>query len=426
MTRSYRSITLFASITVALGASACGTADHPNPLPASDGGTGSDGNDFDSTNSADGGTGPDGNDSGNTNPCNAGNDSGSVASGLQPGAPWPMHRHGADHSGRSPASGPNAPQVKWQFAPPGKFYQTYCPPVIGADGTIYLPTDSGTMYAVGADGMQKWAANTPGHCFGSPAIAADGTIYASSASLHALAPDGTERWSFTPKVDEIGGAPAIASDGTVYVAAESEGLHALRPDGTVRWTFATTKRAKSSPAIGSDGTIYVTGDNKLFALSPDGTKKWDATVSDAQNVSPAIGPDGTIYVLNPFGVIAFSPCGTMLWTDDQMTSAQFPPALGTDGTVYAVSNMGDLLVYGAGSKTATKGPHVANSASAPALDARGVLYAAGNDCLAHAIDAQGHEKWSLQVQPQSACSAPVIGSDGTLYFVASGLTAVGD
>ena len=54
------------------------------------------------------------------------------------------------------------------------------------------------------------------------------------AILHALPPEGTERWKFQPMVDEPGGLPAIASDGTVYVSSEGYGLHALAPDGSLR------------------------------------------------------------------------------------------------------------------------------------------------------------------------------------------------
>src|SRR6185312_11518760 len=105
------------------------------------------------------------------------------------------------------------------------------------------------------------------------------TIYAGGAILHALTPEGTERWKFQPMVDELGGAPAIASDGTVYVCSEGYGLHALAPDGSLRWTFAFLPSVKTSPAVADDGTIYLAAENKILAVSPSGQKKWEAPIS---------------------------------------------------------------------------------------------------------------------------------------------------
>ena len=108
---------------------------------------------------------------------------------------------------------------------------SYCPPSIAADGTLYVATTTGKLIALSSEGAVKWTTPAAGRCDGSPAIAADGTVVVSMKALHAIGPDGVERWAFTPPVDEMGGSPAIGPDGTIYAAMEDQGVYALRP----RW-----------------------------------------------------------------------------------------------------------------------------------------------------------------------------------------------
>ena len=102
--------------------------------------------------------------------------------------------------------------------------------------------------------------------YSSPAIGSDGTLYVGSMDgrLYAVNPDGTQKWVFTTG-DIIYSSPAISSDGTIYVGSDDNKLYAVNPDGGQKWAFTTvdpiedvyTGRIQSSPAIGSDGTIYV-------------------------------------------------------------------------------------------------------------------------------------------------------------------------
>jgi outer membrane protein assembly factor BamB len=97
----------------------------------------------------------------------------------------------------------------------------YCPPpvtpAVGPDSTLYLPlqardaTVGGSLVAVGPDGKVRsgWPVKltSPGAEFWSVVVSADGTVYAlaiepdgsstSSATILAIAPDSTVRWSTT-------------------------------------------------------------------------------------------------------------------------------------------------------------------------------------------------------------------------------------
>ena len=54
-------------------------------------------------------------------------------------------------------------------------------PAIAADGTVYVGSDDGTVWAIGLNGDVRWTYKTGGTVFSSPAIAPDGTVYVGSA-----------------------------------------------------------------------------------------------------------------------------------------------------------------------------------------------------------------------------------------------------
>ena len=55
-------------------------------------------------------------------------------------------------------------------------------PAIGVDGTVYIGSDDGMLYAVSADGTLIWASDTGDDVRSSPSIAPDGTVYVGSHS----------------------------------------------------------------------------------------------------------------------------------------------------------------------------------------------------------------------------------------------------
>jgi PQQ-like domain len=81
-------------------------------------------------------------------------------------------------------------------------------PAIGADRIVYVGTFAGDLVAVNPDGTVRWRVSFPGSSiYSSPAVGAEGfgDIYIVStrkiddrpaSTLHAVAADGTRRWSF--------------------------------------------------------------------------------------------------------------------------------------------------------------------------------------------------------------------------------------
>lgn len=67
-------------------------------------------------------------------------------------------------------------------------FSTGSSPAIGADGTIYVGSGDGALYAVNPNGTIKGSYVTGGHIDSSPALGTDGTIYVGSGdgNLYAL------------------------------------------------------------------------------------------------------------------------------------------------------------------------------------------------------------------------------------------------
>lgn len=189
-------------------------------------------------------------------------------------------------------------------------------PAIAADGTVYVHSDDGVLYAYASDGTQRWRATVPGISYSSPAIASDGTIYIGSDdhNVYAVLPtSGAVKWKFDTG-GEVYSSPAIASDGTIYVGNQTNKLYAITAAGAQKWVFTAGGSISSSPAIAPDGTIYFGSyDKKIYALNSSGTQVWTfATQGEIRASSPAVSSDGTIYIGSYDGKLyALTSSGTL-------------------------------------------------------------------------------------------------------------------
>ena len=349
-----------------------------------------------------------------------------------------MFHHDLQHMGRSPYTGPSIPNEKWSFATGGSIVTSS--PSIVADGTIYIGGSGKKLHAINPDGTEKWSFLTGNSILSSPAIAADGTIYIgfNDNNLYAINPDGSLKWSFAT-AGVIGSAPAIGDDGTIYVGSNNN-LYAINPDGTLKWSFLTDFIQASSPGIGADGTIYVAGNGYLYAINPDGTLKWSfATGAGIWHSSPAIAADGTLKwsfatgglmssspALGTYGTVyvgskgdnlyAINPDGTLKWSFTTGGSIVSSPAIGADGTIYVGSR--DTNLYAINPDGTLKWSSYTGdqlSLSSPAIAADGTLYVGSGDSNLYAFNPDGTLKWGFTTGTPVA-SSPAIGADGTIYM----------
>jgi outer membrane protein assembly factor BamB len=306
-----------------------------------------------------------------------------------------------------------------------------CSPAVGPDGTVYVGSDDNSFYAISQSGAIKWSQTaTSSYDTSSAAIGSDGTIYAGSTSgtLYAFTPGGSVKWTYvvpTPAASTgldngISSSPAVAADGTIYFHDDDGHLYAINPGGTLKWTAAVSGVSYAAPTIAPDGTIYIGDDSgHFYAVNPAGTFKWtyDTPVAGEQiYTAAAIDASGNTY----FGTLAgnfysVDPTGALRWSRAIGDSISSAPALtgghavfgGYDGNLYALSEADGSISW-------TYPVNAQVRASAPAVDANGVIYLGSYDHNVYAVSGAGALVRTYATDDEIRSSPVIAGT--TLYF----------
>jgi len=153
-----------------------------------------------------------------------------------------------------------------------------------ADDIIYVGSDDFYVYALrpaarladptGVGGVNallgEWRFRTNGEIESSPALDPDnGTIYIGSddGNVWAINSNGTEKWRF-PTGGNVESSPIVDLDGTIYIGSWDGRVYAINPDGTQKWFFPTGAQVPSSPALGQAGFIHIgSNDTNFYTIS---------------------------------------------------------------------------------------------------------------------------------------------------------------
>lgn len=135
---------------------------------------------------------------------------------------------------------------------------------LSPDGsTVYTGSGDGNLWSfnasTGAVNWQKPVGFKPAVTSASPAVGADGTIYLGSnyGSLYAINPDGSEKWIYEAKWD-IRSSVAINADGTVILASHDGYIRGLdSATGAEKWHHLLPGNLYASPAIAPNGKIVI-------------------------------------------------------------------------------------------------------------------------------------------------------------------------
>ena len=248
--------------------------------------------------------------------------------------------------------------IQWSTYLPGNGQQVAVSAAltVESDGTILFPaallasgsgSGTGELFAIHPDGTFAWSQPLPGSGSG-VAVGADGTIYVESQSdgLHAFTSTGVPKWTYPAQFlsDTL---PVIGPDGTIFFEATNGGIFALNPDGTLKWQDAAVRAsgafANGPLVVGKDGTVYFGSAYPWFyAMSADGSSiKWKFnTGTDSFDEYPIIDGNGTIFLADGSKLFAINPDGTLKWQTGQITGPNqlgglaTSTALGADGTLY--------------------------------------------------------------------------------------------
>ncbi len=227
---------------------------------------------------------------------------------------WAMEGHDAYGTYQSAGVGPQDPEILWSFEDESGFYGG---PTVAQDGTIYLSSGDGTLYALTPGGEVSWTLALPARAIGLSALGADGTIYLNDkvGALLAVTPGGELDWRLAPEDGrEPTAGPIVAPDGLVYNTFGSN-AQAASPDGTQLWRSRVPYGYRLLPPhISSDGQwifwqelilqtedgavveipgleggdAYVTGaDGHHYFRSGNLVMRWEYTGEDAEVVNSA-------------------------------------------------------------------------------------------------------------------------------------------
>jgi outer membrane protein assembly factor BamB len=278
-----------------------------------------------------------------------------------------------------PPPGGGAGQVVWSLDMGNG--RTTSSPILGADGTIYLNSGSGMLYAVSPSGQTRWLAQAGPSLKGSAALAPDGTVYQPSmdGKLYAIAPptgsgsQGIVKWTFdfgqhlgpTPLVTSdqgqgggngigSGSTPMIGPDGTIYIGANNSNFYAIGPDGSQKWLFEAERELAgiwSCACMSADNSTLYFGANKggVYALNvKDGSLKWQFPVYGSIYASPALDRQGRLYVGTTIEHVYALDTATGKPIADYDAGQQIwsAPSIRPDGTLVVADRGGKVLVLG--------------------------------------------------------------------------------
>lgn len=258
-----------------------------------------------------------------------------VTTPVKPPRPedWHMFMNDLQFSGKSPDKILKPPlQMSWKFKTGGPLTAS---PVI-ANGTLYIGSSDGKMYALDAKNWGiKWVYNT-GSSIRFSAVVWGGRVYFSTRDnkFYALnAESGKLEWDYTSKgwMD----SPPVVFEGTVYTGAYPSRIYMLDAftgklkserqrkvtingveygcsNGEFRPVFpqvntnlwrSYTEASESFPVAANGGVYIGARDGKIHAINISSKKEeWSYQVTGSVDAAPAIA-DGMLYTASTDGYI---------------------------------------------------------------------------------------------------------------------------
>lgn len=296
-----------------------------------------------------------------------------------------------------------------------------------------------------AYGDLKWSVTTNDTIFGAPAIGPNGTVYVASedGNVYAYQANGTLLWIFADSTDWLDSAPTVGPDGNVYVGSWDGNLYAINgTSGQMVWNFTTGGALIGSPAIGPDGTVYIgSNDSFVYAINLDGSQKWisEAVPSYAAiDSSPILSHfSETLYFGNTDGEFfaVSTSTGALLWQfsvsdvhpPDSSTSVSISgsAALDSEGNIYFGCENGYL--YSLNPEGELRWSYAASESirSSPAIDNNETIYFAAQDGYLYAVDSLGFQVSETFVGDVFYCSPAVDANGNVLIAGYAGSSTIG-
>ena len=246
---------------------------------------------------------------------------------------------------------------------------------------------------------------------GTPAIAADGTVFVAGRGL--VAADVFDGRSWAPpqtfaRSTTYLGQPALAAPvqggagagQRLVLSTRASAVGALLfplsstpgvPPSAVTEVFSSSDTTgqdlpSTSPVLTEDGTaiVGVPDDAALVAIGPDGARRWSAALPGRPAAAPVLGDGGLVYAATDDGTVTAldGATGARVWSAAAGGPIHATPVLGCDGILYGATDTGGLFALVTDSTGPSAGPWPREGHDPRGSgDARRVLRGAGGSCV---------------------------------------------
>jgi outer membrane protein assembly factor BamB len=320
----------------------------------------------------------------------------------------------------------------WNFQLPSKLRT---PPRFGPDGTIYIGSDIGRLYALTPDGAVRWMFQAQAAIRHAPLLAADGSLVFGDDKgfVYALGADGRQRWRQLLN-GAIQGTPRLVGD-QLYMATLGGTLARLSLAGQVQWQqelgVTPVGIAIAAENVGEPRLFVATSQGEVLALSAKGHLIWRERLGQKIATAPVLlAHGGAQLVLVGDGdgrLLALDgTSGAVRWQRqlvERLASATMqpdtpliaaPPLVTDDGTMYLGGRDGSLTALTPDGAVLWRYASGSDISATPTLAPDGTLLVGLYDERLIALDRQGRVSW--QIELKGAVRGPsALGPDGRLY-----------
>jgi hypothetical protein len=219
--------------------------------------------------------------------------------------------------------------------------------VIDLHGNVYTGRNDFKLHKFSQDGILQWShllGDLPRQGF---VLDYNGTVYATvdSGMVTAIRSDGSLLWQYDSEAP-VNSKAILDTAGNLYVA--SDRLHAINPDGTNKWIFGSPMGGDSTVSADLYGNIiYTNGAGTLYSVSAAGVENWHTDLGEVNFGQAVTDLAGNIYVSSLVSgqIAAFSSSGANLWGFILGFSTYSGPCIGPDGALYLCDDEGGLSAF---------------------------------------------------------------------------------